>query len=152
MNDFDKKVWFYFLKHNSYVFVTIKRWKTKVENKTKLKIKCLSSDKSRDYDLAEFKRLCADEEITCTRLVLEKARQNMITERMNKMLNECIRNVRLHVGRPKVFKVDALNTITYLTNRRPSTPLGFKIPKDVWSNKEAKFSYLWTFVRGLCYC
>ena len=145
IDDFSRKVWVYFLKHKSDVFVTFKKWKAEVENQTGMKIKCLRSDNGGEYDLAEFKSFCADEGIRCTRTVPGKARQNGIAERMNRTLNERARSMRLHAGFPKTFWAEAVNTAAYLINRGPSVPLGFKIPEEVWSGKEVKFSHLRTF-------
>lgn len=38
-----------------------------------------------------------------------------------------------------------MNTAAYLINRGPSVPLGFKIPEEVWTEKELKYSHLRTF-------
>ena len=50
IDDFSRKVWVYFLKHKSDVFVTFKKWKAELENQTGLKVKCLRSDNGGKYD------------------------------------------------------------------------------------------------------
>ena len=42
--------------------------------------------------------------------------QNGVVERMNRTLNECVRSMRLHVGLPKTFWADAVNTAAYPIN------------------------------------
>ena len=71
--------------------------------------------------------------------------QNGVVECMNRTLNERARSMRLHAGLPKTFWVDAVSTAAYLKNRRPSVPMEFRLPKEVWSGKEVKFSYLKVF-------
>ena len=44
---------------------------------------------------------------------------------------ECARSMRLHVGLPLHFWVDAVNTAIYLINRGPSTPLDGSIPRGM---------------------
>ena len=44
-----RKVWVYFLKNKSDVFVTFKKWKVMVETETSLKVKCLRSDNGGEY-------------------------------------------------------------------------------------------------------
>ena len=44
INDYNKKVWVYFLKNKSDVLDTFKRWKAIVEIETGLRLKCLRSD------------------------------------------------------------------------------------------------------------
>ena len=79
------------------------------------------------------------------RTIPGKARQNGISERMNRTLNERARSMRIHCGLPKTLWADAVSTAAYLINRGPSVPLGFKIPEEVWTGKELKYSHLRTF-------
>ena len=74
-----------------------------------------------------------------------KARQNVVAERMNRTLNERARSMRIHSRLPKTFWADAVNTTNYLINRRLSVPLEFKLPKEVWTGKELKYSHFRTF-------
>ena len=57
--------------------------------------------------------------------------QNGIVERMNKTLNGRARSMRLHVGLPKMFWAEVINTAVHLINRDPSTPLKFKLLEEV---------------------
>ena len=127
------------MKHKLDVFATFKKWKAKVENQTGLKFKCLRSNNGGQYDKSEFKTFCAAEGLRLMRTVPGKARQNEIAERMNKTLNECARSMRIHCGLPKTLWVDAVGRATYLINRGPLVPLGFKIPEEVWTGKKLKY-------------
>lgn len=89
--------------------------------------------------MLEFAEFCSDEGIRLTRTVLGKVRQNKFAGRMKRTLNERARSMRIHAGCQRV-----VNTVTYLINRGPSVPLGFKIP-EVWSGKEVNLSHLRTF-------
>ncbi|RVW81314.1 Retrovirus-related Pol polyprotein from transposon TNT 1-94 [Vitis vinifera] len=66
-------------------------------------------------------------------------------ERINRTLNEHARSMRLHAGLPKTFWADAVSTVAYLINRGPSVPMEFRLPEEVWSGKEVKFSHLKVF-------
>ena len=116
IDDFSKKVWFYFLKHKLDVVATFKKWKAEVKNQTGLKVKYLRSDNGEEYDKSEFKAFCAVEGIRLMRTDPGKARQNGIAERMNRTLNEHARNMRIHCGLPKTFWADAVSTASYLIN------------------------------------
>ena len=50
--------------------------------------------------------------------------------------------MRIHVGLPKTFCADAVNTTTYLINRVLLVHLDCKMPKEVWSGKKVKISFL----------
>ena len=69
----------------------------------------------------------------------------LFRSRMNRTLNERARSMRLHAGLPKTFWADAISIATYLINRGPSIPIEFKLPKEVWSGKEANFFHLKVF-------
>ena len=64
---------------------------------------------------------------------------------MNRTLNEHARSMRLHIGLPKTFCADVVSTAAYLINQGSFVPMEFKIPEEVWSDKEAKFSHLKVF-------
>ena len=64
---------------------------------------------------------------------------------MNKTLNERARSMRLHARLSKTFWTNAVSTATYLINREPSVPMEFRLPEEVWSSKEVKFSHLKVF-------
>ena len=53
--------------------------------------------------------------------------------------------MRLHVGLPKMFWAEAVNTAGHLINRGSSTPLKFKLPEEVWSGKKVNLYYLKVF-------
>ena len=65
-----------------------------------------------------------------------------MAKRMNRTLNERVWSMRLHAGLPKTFWTNAISTAAYLINRGPLVPMEFRLPKDVWSGKEVKFSHL----------
>ena len=64
---------------------------------------------------------------------------------MNRTLNEHVRSMRLHVGLSKNFWADAVNTTDYLINQGSFVPMEFRIPEEVWSGIEVKFSHLKVF-------
>ena len=71
--------------------------------------------------------------------------QNGVAERINRILNERARSMRLHAKLPKTFWADAVSTAAYLINRGPSVPMEFRLPEEVWSDKKVKFSHLKAF-------
>ncbi|WOG90447.1 hypothetical protein DCAR_0209691 [Daucus carota subsp. sativus] len=76
IDDSTRKVWVYFLKNKSDVFVTFKKWKTEVENQTGLKIKSLISDIGGEYSSDEFKSYCAEYGIRMIKTIPETPQQN----------------------------------------------------------------------------
>ena len=68
-----------------------------------------------------------------------------MAKRINRTLNKRARSMRLHIGLPKSFWVDVVSTAAYLINRGPSVPMEFRLPNEVWGDKEVKFSHLKVF-------
>ncbi|KAJ9684867.1 hypothetical protein PVL29_017044 [Vitis rotundifolia] len=131
INDSSRKVWVYFLKNKS--------------TETGLKVKCLRSDNEGEYIGGVFNEYCVAQGIRMENTIPGTPQQNGVAERMNRTLNERARSMRLHARLPKTFWADAVSTAAYLINRGPSVPMEFKLPEEVWSGKEVKFSHLKVF-------
>nr|KYP35161.1 Retrovirus-related Pol polyprotein from transposon TNT 1-94 [Cajanus cajan] len=145
IDDSTKKIWVYFLKQKLEVFNIFKKWKFIVENETRLKIKCLKSDKGGEYNSTEFFNYYAENGIRMLKTILETPQQNGFVERMSRTLNERASSMRIHAGLPKTFWVNVVSTTSYLINRGPSIPIWFKIPKEEWQSKDVRFSHLKLF-------
>ncbi|RVX02449.1 Retrovirus-related Pol polyprotein from transposon TNT 1-94 [Vitis vinifera] len=96
-----------------------KKWKAMVETETGLKVKCLRSDNGGEYIDGGFSEYCAAQGIRMEKTIPGTPQQNGVAERMNRTLNE--------------------------RARRPSVPMEFRLPEEVWSGKEVKFSHLKVF-------
>ncbi|RVW42861.1 Retrovirus-related Pol polyprotein from transposon TNT 1-94 [Vitis vinifera] len=116
-----------------------------VETETGLKVKCLRSDNGGEYIDGGFSEYCVAQGIRMEKTIPGTPQQNGVAERMNRTLNERARSMRLHAGLPKTFWADAVSTAAYLINRGPSVPMEFRLPEEVWSGKEVKFSHLKVF-------
>ena len=116
-----------------------------VETKTGLKVKCLRSDNGGEYIDGGFSEYCAAQGIRMKKTIPWTLQQNGVAKRMNRTLNERARSMRLHAELPKTFWANAVSTIAYLINPRPSVLIEFKLPEEVWSSKEVKVSHLKVF-------
>ena len=121
-----------------------------VETEISLKVKCLKSDNGGEYIDGGFNEYCAAQEIRMEKTIPGTPQQNSVAEHMSRTLNERAKSMRLHAGLPKTFWVDAVSTAAYLINRGPSILMEFRLPKEVWSDKEVKFSHL-KFFRCISY-
>ncbi|RVW83869.1 Retrovirus-related Pol polyprotein from transposon TNT 1-94 [Vitis vinifera] len=116
IDDSSRKVWVYFLKNKSDVFETFKKWKVMVETETGLKVKFLRSNDGGEYIDGGFSEYCAAQGIRMEKTIPGTPQQNGVAEHMNRTLNE-----------------------------RARIPMEFRLPKEVWSGKEVKFSHLKVF-------
>ena len=113
----------------------------------------------KEYIDGGFSEYCAAKRIRMEKTILETPPQNGVAERMNKTFNERARSMRLHARSMrlharsmrlharllKTFWADAVSTAAYLINRGPLVPMEFRLPEEVWSGKEVKFSHLKVF-------
>ncbi|RVW87710.1 Retrovirus-related Pol polyprotein from transposon TNT 1-94 [Vitis vinifera] len=76
IDDSSRKVWVYFLKNKSDVFVTFKKWKAMVETETGLKVKCLRSDNGGEYIDGGFSEYCAAQGIRMEKTIPGTPQQN----------------------------------------------------------------------------
>lgn len=61
---------------------------------------------------------------------------------MNMILNERAKNMRLRLGLSKMFWSDAITGVSYVINRGHLTSMDYRIPYEVWSDKEINISHL----------
>ena len=85
------------------VFDTFKKWKYLAKNETQKMLKCIRSDNGGEYCSKEFDSYCSHNGIHIEKTVLGTTQENGVSERMNKMIMEHARCMRLHVGCPYSF-------------------------------------------------
>jgi len=68
-----------------------------------------------------------------------------VLERMNKIIMECARYMRLHAGLPLQFWEYVVDIFVYLVNKGSSSFLDGGIPKGAWASKRVNNSFLKTF-------
>ena len=126
IDDYSQKVWVYFMRHKSEMFATFKLWKTKVENQTRRKIKCLRSNNGTKYTDSKFTELCERHGIKRHFTISKTSQQNGVAERMNRTIAKRDQCLRLNVGLEKKFWAEAVNMACYLINRSPRAVLDGK--------------------------
>ncbi|KAK3032111.1 hypothetical protein RJ639_037415 [Escallonia herrerae] len=63
IDDYSRKTWLYFLKQDSEVFSTSKRFKALVEKESGYQIKAMKSDRGGEFTSKEFKVFCEENDI-----------------------------------------------------------------------------------------
>ena len=104
-----------------------------VEREKVKPLKYLHSDNGGEYTSNEFKSYCFEKGIRHEKTVLSTSQQNGMAERMNCIIVKKIRCMLRMANLPKSFWGEAVVIACYLINRSPSVPLGFDIPKRVWT-------------------
>ena len=145
IDDFSRKIWVYFMKEKSEVFIKFKEWKAEVENQTGRKIKYLRTDNGGEYNESKFLQFCKDEGIIRHFTVKKTPQQNGVAERFNRTLLERARSMRLHAWLPKSFWAEAVNHACFVINRSPSRALDSKSAEEVWTGRDVDYSLLKVF-------
>jgi hypothetical protein len=108
-------------------------------------LKCLISDNGGEYCSKEFDDYYSYHGIRREKIVPTTPQEDGVSERMNRIIMECARSMRLHAGFPLQLWVDVVDTIVYLINKGPSSSLDGIIPKEEWTGKKVNYSFLKTF-------
>ena len=140
-----RKTQVYCIRQKYDVLDAFKKWKYLAENEIGKRLKCPRSDNGGEYCSKEFDSYCSHNGIRREKTVPGTPQENGVSKRMNRMIMECARCMRLHVGLPLQFWADAVNTAVYLINRGPSSTLDGGIPEEAWTGKQVKYSFLRTF-------
>jgi len=144
INDFSRKVWFYFLRHKNETFPTFKKWKTLVETQTRKKVKKLRTDNGLEFCSGDFNELCTNHGIDRHKTIPRNPQQNGVAKRMNMTLFERARCMLSNVGlwHQHDLWTEAASTACYLVNCSPHSALDFKVLEEIWSNNHVDYSNL----------
>ena len=71
--------------------------------------------------------------------------QNGVAERMNRIIMERARCMKLNAGLPKKFWAEATNMAVYAINQSPGTAIDLQILEEKWTSKKVDYSNLRTF-------
>ena len=108
------------------------------ENEAGKNLKCLKSNNGGEYCSKEFNSYCSHNGIRREQTVPGTPQENGMSERMNRMIMECARCMRLHAWLPLQFWADVVNIVFYLIIRGPSSTLDGGIPEEAWTGKQVK--------------
>ena len=106
------------------VFVTFKKWKALVENKTGKILKCPIFGYRGEYCSKEFDNYSLYNGIRRENTVPGTPQENGVSERMNRTIMERARCMRLHA-----------KIVVYLINKGPSSALDGGISEEAWIGK-----------------
>ena len=103
VDDFSRKVWVYFLKHENEGVKVFEEWKILVETQIGRKVKKLRTNNELEFCDERFKTLCKQNGITKHLIMRGTPQQNDLVERFNRTILEKVRCMLNHVGLPKSF-------------------------------------------------
>lgn len=145
IDDYNRKVWVYFLSYKSETFGLFKSFKSQVERQTGEALICLRTDRGGEYLSNEFKSFCDETGIKRQLTTAFTPQQNGIAERKNRTIMEMVRCVLNDKGVPKRFWAEAAKWAVHVLNRSPTSVLKEKTPEEMWSGVKPTVDYFRVF-------
>ena len=102
-DDSTRMMWVAFLKEKSEAFAKFKIFKNKVENESRVKIKCLRSDRGGKFTSREFNIYCEEHGIRRQLSSPNTPEQNGIAKRRKKSIAEAARAMLFENDVPTTF-------------------------------------------------
>lgn len=112
-------VWTFPVRNKSDVPSVICTFFSYVHTQFRLPIVGFQSDNGSEFDNAAMRAFFSANGIAFRLLCPYASQQNDKAERILRTINECVRTLLIHSAAPFSFWAEALNTATYLINRRP---------------------------------
>ena len=149
-------MWVDFLKEKSKEFEKFNIFKNKVENKSRVNIKSLRSDRGGEFTCREFNIYCEEHGIRRQLSSPHTPEQNGIAERRNKSIVEATRDMLFkddhwitamlfENDEPKTFWREAINTIVYTLNKVQIRKGLEKKPYELWFSHSPSVKYFRIF-------
>lgn len=145
IDDYTRKSWFYFLSHKSESFEVFKIFKRSVEVETRVKIKCLRSDRGGEFTSNDFNKFCEDQGIKRQLTASYTPQQNGIAERRNRTLMNMVRCLLTETSMPKYFWLEATRWACHVLNRCMSRSLEDKAPEELWTGSKPSVEHFRVF-------
>ena len=108
-------------------------FKRKVEIETSKNIKCLRTDRGREYTSREFSDFCNKEGIRRQLTAAYTPQQNGIAERKNRTVMNMVRSLLSPKKAPKYLWPEAANWTFYVLNRCPTSAVKNITPQEAWN-------------------
>ncbi|KAK2976718.1 hypothetical protein RJ640_013974 [Escallonia rubra] len=133
IDDYSRKKWVYFLKQNSEVFSTFKRFKALMDKHNGYQIRAMRSDRGREFISKEFKLFCEENDIRRPLTIPYSPQQNGVVERKNR-------------GRSSMIKVRSLSssvTVSQCKGYKLYNPVDkkMKVSRDVTFDEQSSWDY-----------
>jgi len=145
-DDFSRWTDVVFLHKKSDLLAECKKLLTKVQLHTGKKINVLRSDNGGEYVSTAFKALHDENDTTHQSMVPDMPQQNVVAERLNRVLVEIARTMMRHKDVDQDLWADAIKTAVYIKNRvtRRALPVG-KTPHELWTGNKPDVSHMRVF-------
>jgi histone deacetylase 1/2 len=143
-------IWTFPIRQKSDVPAVIRSFFSYVATQFRMPIVALQTDNGTEYDNSAIRSFLAGQGTAFRLSCPYTSQQNGKAERILRTINDCVRTLLIHSAAPLSFWAEALNTATYLINRRPCRATGTVTPYQLLLGVPPCYDDLRTF-GCLCY-
>jgi transposase InsO family protein len=145
IDDFNRKIWIYFLRHKSKNFAKFKEFKAEVEKQSGKYVKVLKSNGGGEYSSKEFANFCKSQGIIMKTTSRYTPQKNGVVERKNQIIMNMARSLLKEKSMSKLFWDEVVECLVYLLNRSSTTSVKMKVPQEAWSGTKINVAHLRIF-------
>lgn len=150
IDDYSRKTFVYLLKSRDQSYSAFSTFIMKFKNQMGSMIKAIRTDNAREFSSKQFTELLTAHGIEHQLTVRFCPEQNGIAERMNRTIMDIVRTMLNDTKLSEEFWAEAVHTAVYLYNRRPHSAIDFKLPEEVYYDKQVELSNIRVF-GSYCY-
>jgi histone deacetylase 1/2 len=150
LDDYSHYVWSFPLRYKSEVVTHLSAFFAYVQTQFQRRILALQTDNGREFDNAAVHSLLTKNGTVMRLSCPYTSQQNGKAERVLRTLNDGVRALMFHASVPAKFWAEALNTSTFLLNRRPCRSTTPSTPHDLLLGTAPDYHALRVF-GCLCY-
>lgn len=143
-------IWTYPVRQKSDVALVLRSFFSYVHTQFRLPIVAFQTDNGTEFDNAALRSFFSAQGTSFRLSCPYTSQQNGKAERILRTINDCIRTLLLHSAAPLSFWAEALNTATFLINRRPCRATGSITPHHLLLGVPPRYDELRVF-GCLCY-
>lgn len=150
LDDYTHYIWTFPIRNKSEVFHIVRSFFSYARTQFRLPVLALQTDNGTEYDTYALRHLLAANGAVLRLSCPYTSPQNGKAERILRTINDCVRTMLLNSAAPLSFWAEALQTATYLLNRRPCRATGTTTPHHLLLGTSPSYDNLKVF-GCLCY-
>lgn len=144
-DDHTRKVWAYFMKEKSEVFIHFQHFKAMAEKQIGNYVQCLRSDGGGEYFSTDFNNFLKNHGIQRQFSCTYTSHQNGVAERKNRHIAEIARALMSEKNMPHSYWAEAVSTAVYIMNRTPTAAVHDMTPEEKFSRRKPDLAHLKVF-------
>ena len=145
IDDYSRYTYVYFMHKKNEASSIIKRFVKMAKTQFNKTLKCIRSDRGREYVNKNLRRFLQDNGIKIEYTATYTPEQNGVAERKNRSLLEMARCMLCDSDMDQKYWAEAVHTANFLQNRLPTRSVSNKTPFEAWTGRKPDVRHLHIF-------